>query len=142
MEVLWHSLALSQMLWPFSTRNTVEHAKAPKQHCWQSTGREASSTSGAVQALLTSIIAEPNAPVDSLCFVTEAERDVLLHSFDGPHLALPQQTIHGMLEHWAAATPDAPAVAFEVWICCTPSHTLLALPRICAEEDAPCRAPS
>ncbi len=71
-----------------------------------------------VQALLASIAADPNAPVDSLCFVTEAERDVLLLSFNGPPLEPPQRTIHGMLEHWAAATPDAPAVSFEVRSCC------------------------
>ena len=82
------------------------------RHC------EAAPRCAAVQALLTSIIAAPNAPVDSLCFVTDAERAVLLHSFSGPHLAPPQQTIHGMLEHWAAATPDAPAVSFEVWAGC------------------------
>ena len=71
-----------------------------------------------MQALLTSITAEPNAPVDSLCFVTEAERSVLLHTFNATQLAPselmhPGQTIHGMLEHWAAATPDAPAAWFE-----------------------------
>ena len=72
----------------------------------------------AVQALLTSITAEPNAPIDSLCFVTEAERKALLHTFNATQLAPselmhPGQTIHGMLEHWAAATPNAPAVRFE-----------------------------
>ena len=71
-----------------------------------------------VQALLASIAADPNAPVDSLCFVTEAERCVLLRTFNASQLAPselmhPGQTIHGMLEHWAAATPDAPAVWFE-----------------------------
>ena len=28
--------------------------------------------------------------------------------------AYARQTIHGMLEHWAAATPDAPAATFQV----------------------------
>ena len=28
--------------------------------------------------------------------------------------AFARQTIHGMLEHWAAATPDAPAATFQV----------------------------
>ena len=130
------------MPWPTSTRYAAEHAKAPKQLCrHRNRSCEASPCSADVQAFLTSIIVEPNAPVDSLCFVTDAERDVLLHSFSGPHLATPQQTIHGMLEHWAAATPDAPAVSFEVWIYCTPPHELLASPYMCTEEDALCRAP-
>ena len=95
-----------------------------------------------MQALLTSIIAAPNVPVDSLCFVTEAERDVLLHSFNGPHLAPPQHTIHGMLEHWAAATPDAPAVSFEVWHAARLKHRPLACLCVHATLDAPRRAPS
>ena len=71
-----------------------------------------------MQALLTGIIADPNAPVDSLCIMTEAERNALLHAFNATQLAPselmhPGQTIHGMLEHWAEATPDAPAVCFE-----------------------------
>ena len=71
-----------------------------------------------MQALLTSITADPSAPVDGLCFVTEAERSALLHTFNATQLAPselmhPGQTIHGMLEHWAAATPNAPAVWFE-----------------------------
>ena len=76
----------------------------------------------AVQAFLTSIIADPSAPIDSLCFVTEGERGVLLSTFNATHLPPSelmhaQQTIHGMLEHWAAATPDAPAVHIEVRPC-------------------------
>lgn len=65
------------------------------------------------------MVATPNAPVDSLSFVTDAERRVLLDTFNATGLAPSElmhaeQTIHGMLEHWAAATPDAPAASFEV----------------------------
>ena len=72
-----------------------------------------------MQVLLTSVVAAPNAPIDSLSFVTDDERDVLLRTFNGAGLAPSElmhteQTIHGMLEHWAAAAPDAPAVSFEV----------------------------
>ena len=35
-----------------------------------------------------------------------------------------EQTIHGLLEHWAAATPDAPAAVFEA-----PPHEFLTLSR-------------
>ncbi len=65
------------------------------------------------------MVAAPNAPINSLSFVTDDERDVLLRTFNGVGLAPSElmhteQTIHGMLEHWAAAAPDAPAVSFEV----------------------------
>ena len=65
------------------------------------------------------MVAAPNAPVDSLSFVTDAERRALLDTFNATGLApselmRAEQTIHGMLEHWAAATPDAPAASFEV----------------------------
>ena len=68
---------------------------------------------------MTSVVAAPNAPVDGLSFVTDDERAVLLHTFNGADLASSElmhteQTIHGMLEHWAAAAPDAPSVVFEV----------------------------
>ena len=44
---------------------------------------------------------------------------MVLHTFNRTLLEPPsgpyeEQTIHGMLEHWAAATPAAPAVEFEV----------------------------
>ena len=44
---------------------------------------------------------------------------MVLHTFNRTLLEPPtgpyeEQTIHGMLKHWAAATPAAPAVEFEV----------------------------
>ncbi len=49
-------------------------------------------------------------------------RLVMQHAFSplrlGPAVgAYARQTIHGMLEHWAAATPGAPAVSFLVRYC-------------------------
>ena len=47
------------------------------------------------------------------------ERTLLLTEFNSNSLAPSEpchasQTIHGLLEHWAAATPNAPAVIYEV----------------------------
>ena len=38
-----------------------------------------------------------------------------------------EQTIHGLLTHWAAATPDAPAAVFEA-----PPHDLHATLLLCS----------
>lgn len=61
-----------------------------------------------------------------LAFLSGGERELLLRSFNDTDLAPsdlchPEQTIHGLLEHWAAAAPDAPAVVYEVLavaMCC------------------------
>ena len=71
------------------------------------------------QALLDSIAAEPDSPVGHLSIVGPDERSRLLEEFnstDVPHTELfhEAQTLHGLLEHWAAATPDAPAAIFQV----------------------------
>ena len=71
------------------------------------------------QALLESVLAAPDVPVDRLGFVSQSERDVLLREFNATDLAPtdllhPGQTLHGLLEHWASATPDATAAVFKV----------------------------
>lgn len=73
----------------------------------------------ACQALLESVLAEPDTPVDRLGFVSEPERDMLLREFNATEqaptdLLHPGQTLHGLLEHWASATPDAIAAIFKV----------------------------
>ena len=72
------------------------------------------------QALLDSVLAAPDAPVDSLGFMSQPERDVLLREFNATDLAPTDllhkgQTLHGLLEHWASATPDATAAVFKVF---------------------------
>ena len=71
------------------------------------------------QALLDSIVAEPNSPIGHLSMIGPEERSRLLEEFnstDVPHTELfhEAQTLHGLLEHWATATPNAPAAIFEV----------------------------
>ena len=72
-----------------------------------------------LQALLASVVAAPDAPVTALGILTTAERDLVLHGFNQVEVAPsrllhPEQTIHGLLEHWAQATPHAVAAVFEV----------------------------
>lgn len=72
------------------------------------------------QVLLANIAAAPNRSIAELDIMGAEERQAVLRStISGPQLSLDgaafrRQTIHGMLEHWAAATPDAPAAAFMV----------------------------
>ena len=59
--------------------------------------------------------------IEEVSLLSAGERRTVLHTFNkstleppsGPYLS---QTIHGMLEYWAAHTPRAPAVEFEVRI--------------------------
>ena len=72
-----------------------------------------------VQALLASVVAAPDAPVECLGILPAAERELVLHKFNAVELAPsgllhPEQTIHGLLEHWAQATPDALVCMYEV----------------------------
>ena len=72
-----------------------------------------------MQALLEAAAEQPSAPVSALPVVGGAEQRLLLDSFAGPSMAPTElchaeQTIHGLLEHWAAATPDAPVAGFQV----------------------------
>ena len=89
------------------------------------------------QALVAGMVAEPDQPITSLCFVTDAGRQELLHTFNETCLAPtallhPGQTIHGMLEHWAAATPDACAAQYEVSLALAPQKVALLNCRACS----------
>ena len=73
----------------------------------------------AAQALLGSIVAAPDTPIERLNIVSAEERASLLGAFNPTDLEPPAllhagQTIPGLLEHWAEATPDKAAVDFEV----------------------------
>ena len=64
-------------------------------------------------------MASPDTHIDRLVYVTQPERELLLRDFNSNVLAPsglmhPEQTMGGMLEHWAAIQPDAPALIFEV----------------------------
>ena len=72
------------------------------------------------------MVDKPDTPIKRLCFISAPEREMLLHTFNAsptaaPALHNPAQTIHGMLEHWAAATPHATAAVFEA---CTRAQQL------------------
>ena len=74
---------------------------------------------------MQSAVASPEAPISRLGIMTAPERERVLRAFNAvdvlsSDLLHPQQTIHGLLEHWAATTPDAQAVLYEVP--CTPSQ--------------------
>ena len=69
--------------------------------------------------LLEGLMSSPQTPVDAVSLLSAGERRMVLHTFNRTLLEPPsgpyeEQTIHGMLEYWAAATPAAPAVEFEV----------------------------
>ena len=71
------------------------------------------------QALVQSAVAAPETPISRLGIMTAPERERVLWTFNAgdvlsSDLLHPQQTIHGLLEHWAEATPDAHAVLYEV----------------------------
>lgn len=73
------------------------------------------------QALLGAAVAAPDEPTDRLAFLSAPEVDTLLHGFNAAVLAPtellhPERTLHGMLEHWAAIQPDAPALVYEARI--------------------------
>ncbi len=78
------------------------------------------------QALLEGVLASPDAPIDRVSFVSKSEQDVLLRDFNDVKLAPSgamhaEQTIYGLLEHWAEATPQATAVVFKVCNLCAAS---------------------
>ena len=71
-----------------------------------------------VQALLGAAVAAPDEPTDRLALLSASEVDTLLRGFNAAVLAPtellhPEQTLHGVLEHWAAIQPDAPALVYE-----------------------------
>ncbi len=71
-----------------------------------------------VQEVLQSAADTPGAPVSRLNLITPPEVAQVLKAFnawDLPYTDLlnPEtQTIHGMFEHWAKHTPEAPALTF------------------------------
>ena len=71
-----------------------------------------------MQEIVESITDAPDTPIDRLDFITQPERELLLRDFNSNVLAPselmhPEQTMHGMLEYWAAIQSDAPALIFE-----------------------------
>ena len=73
-----------------------------------------------LQELCTSAATRPQSPVAELQLITLPEVTQVLRTFnawDLPYTELlnpEQQTIHGMFEHWAKHTPDAPSLTFGV----------------------------
>ena len=72
-----------------------------------------------MQALVQSAVASPETPISRLGIMTTLEHERVLRPFNAvdvlsSDLLHPQQTIHGLFEHWAATTPDAQAVLYEV----------------------------
>lgn len=57
-------------------------------------------------------------PINSLDFVDDTEREVVLEKFNATAKQLPPPyngaTIHGLFEHWATQNPNARAISFEV----------------------------
>ena len=70
------------------------------------------------QNLLEVVAKASEHPINSLDFVDEFEREVVLEKFNATASELPfpykGATIHGLFEHWATHTPDARAISFEV----------------------------
>ncbi|MFD7503695.1 amino acid adenylation domain-containing protein [Streptomyces sp. NPDC059850] len=56
--------------------------------------------------------ADPDLPLGQLPLVGAEERERLLAWGTGPVRAIPDTTVHGLFEAWAARTPDAPALQF------------------------------
>ena len=57
--------------------------------------------------------------MSALGILPPAERELVLHRFNAVEVAPsrllhPEQTVHGLLEHWAQATPSAVSAIFEV----------------------------
>ena len=72
-----------------------------------------------MQALLESVVADPDASILRLNILSAAERDTVEHTFNATDMAPSQlmhteQTMHGAFEQWAATRPDAPALVYGV----------------------------
>ena len=62
--------------------------------------------------LLQSIIQNPDTPVPNLPILPEAEKQLLLHEWQGPEdTTIPQICLHERFEEWAATQPEATAVS-------------------------------
>ena len=77
--------------------------------------------------MLEGLTEAPQMSIDDVSLLSAGERQTVLHTFNESTLKPPSgpyhsQTIHGMLEYWAAQTPSAPAVEFEAsahpLLCC------------------------
>jgi non-ribosomal peptide synthetase component F len=75
-----------------------------------------------LQVLLERLTQAPETAVDAVSLLSAVERQTVLHTFNQTPICVPSgacqgQTIHGMLEYWAATTPAAPAALFQVRAC-------------------------
>ncbi|MCZ7476254.1 non-ribosomal peptide synthetase [Micromonospora sp. WMMC273] len=61
-------------------------------------------------ALLEQVVAEPDAPLDSVELVTGAERDTMLREWNDTEVTYPDLCVHELFERQAAATPLATAI--------------------------------
>ena len=69
---------------------------------------------GHFQTLLRAVVSHPEANIQSLPILTEAERHQLLIEWNDTHVPYPQdQLIHQIIEAQAARTPNAIAVSFD-----------------------------
>lgn len=81
-----------------------------------------------LQVLLESITAAPNAPLEELVIMDRHECQLVLHTFNETGMSVTAEsacgsaTIHGMLQYWTQATPNAPSVVFEVSLGLLLSH--------------------
>ncbi|MGO4295021.1 amino acid adenylation domain-containing protein, partial [Chitinophaga sp. RAB17] len=67
-----------------------------------------------LEQLLTAVIAQPDAPVNTIDYLSAVERHALLTSFDATAVTYPTtQTIVHLFEAQAAQTPDNTALVFE-----------------------------
>ncbi|MGO4295030.1 condensation domain-containing protein, partial [Chitinophaga sp. RAB17] len=67
-----------------------------------------------LEQLMAAVIAQPDAPVDAIDYLSAAERHALLTSFDATAVTYPAtQTIVHLFEAQAAQTPDNTALVFE-----------------------------
>ncbi|MCY1033269.1 amino acid adenylation domain-containing protein [Corallococcus sp. BB11-1] len=63
--------------------------------------------------LLEAVMQAPSRPLGHHPLLSEAEREQLLRSWNGPRVTRPTATLHGLFEAQARQTPDAVAVSFE-----------------------------
>ncbi len=69
---------------------------------------------GHYKTLLGAIVEDPEQPLAEMPLLTDAERQQLLDDWNRTELATPtDRHAHELVEAWAAAQPDAPAVIFE-----------------------------
>ena len=83
-------------------------------------GNAVSDSMSLPQNLLEVVTKASEHAVNSMDFVDDVEREVVLEKFNATARVLPPPyeaaTIHGLFEHWATQTPDARAISFEVRI--------------------------